>query len=691
MLSDTKVAQILETEISSALGSTESSELQIERGAALDFYNGRPVGDLSPPDIPGRSEVVSTDVEEVVEWILPSLLKTFTQTDEAVRFDAATAEDEEQAQQETDYCNYVFYKDNGGFLTLYSWFKDALLLKNGYVKTYYDESIDVTYETYSCLSEYEMAEIVNDDDVEVQQATPKTKPVETEMGVVDMPVYDLFVKRTAKRKRVVQIPCPPENTIVNADHQSISLKDARFVAHEEVVTASDLRSMGVSQSLIERLPKYGQEMDEVGRNTLSEEEKFDYSDDKSQDKYRLYDCYVLMDYDEDGIAERRRILFVRGNVHDGKQKLGNIIDNEPFDCVQLSALAPYINPHRHIGRSIYDRIKEIQKQKTYVWRSLMDNLYFQTNSRTAINENKVNVSDMLLNGPGNLVRVDGEPGAHIMPIVTPAATSSSYKMIEFIDNLRNGRTGIGPDAMGQNFDISNDTAHGIERIMSAKEELVGLIARIFAETGVKDMFLQLHSLLIKHPDKERVVKLRGSYIQVDPSEWRERTSMTVKVGLGTGDQLKKQMAMEKLTQDQKALAQMGGKMVNEQVVYKALLDKYKLAGVDARQYFTDPNTVPDKPKQPDPQMMLLQLQAKIEQDKTAVRMEELKVEKAKMLMAAHADQNKTMTTEQKNANDQRLKEMKMLFDMEIQKEKIDQEEERIAIDAYEAGMKNYTP
>ncbi|MEW8048945.1 MAG: hypothetical protein AB2792_19800 [Candidatus Thiodiazotropha sp.] len=671
MLSNRQVSQIIETELKKAIGSDENGEIKVDREEALNYFHGRAVGELAPPAIPNRSKVVSTDVEEVIEWILPVLLKTFTQTDEAVRFDPINAEDEPLAAQETDTCNYVFYKDNPGFLILYTWFKDALLLKNGYVKPYFDDDEKVTHEEYSNLNDAELQVLVSNPEVEVLEHTAVSGELEI--------THDLRLRRKESKGKVVVENCPPENVLVNADHKSVVLHNARFVAHEEILTASELREMGIPQKTIDKLPKHDQDWDDIDRNTTYEEDEEDYSADKSQRQYKVYDCYILMDYDEDGIAERRKILYVKGN---------HILENEEFDNVPFPSLTPIINPHRHVGRSIYDRIKEIAKQKTFVWRSLMDNLYFQTNARVGVNENKVNVSDMLMNQPGGVVRVNGVPAENIFPIVTPQASSSAYQMIEFLDDLRNGRTGIGPEAMGQNINISNDTAHGIERLMSAKEELVGLIARIFAETGVKDLFLQMHALLIKHQDKERTIELRGNYVPINPSEWRERTSMTVKVGLGTGDQLKKQGSMEQVTQDQMSIMQSGGMSVNEQNLYKAQIDKYKLAGIDARPYFTDPLSILPKPPQPDPQQQMLQLQAQIERDKTMVKMEELKLEQAKLLMAARNDQTKAMTTEQKNANDARLKEIQMLFNMDIEREKLEQEEERIAIDAYEAGMSN---
>ncbi|MCG7904397.1 MAG: hypothetical protein JAY60_18470 [Candidatus Thiodiazotropha weberae] len=670
MLSDREISNILEAEISSALGA-EWGELKTDREEALNYFQGLPVGELSAPSIPNRSNVVSTDVEEVIEWILPALLKTFTQTDEAVRFEPTGVEDEALANQESDYTNYVFYKDNPGFLILYTWFKDALLLKNGYVKPYFDEDQEVKTENYTNLTDVEFSLLVNDPEVEVIGHNE----IFSQEGLQSVIYHDLEIKRTRKHGQVKIDNCPPEHILVNSDHRSVLLHDARFVAHVEIKTASALREMGIPQKVIDGLPTFDIDLDDINRNTVTEEDDEDDSDDPSQRKYEVHDCYINIDQDQDGIAERRRILYVRGN---------HILENEAFDNVPFPSLTPIINPHRHVGRSIFDRIKEIAKQKTFVWRSLMDNLYFQTNARVAINENKVNIADMLDSRPGGVARVDGAPSENIMPIVTPQASSSAYQMIEFLDNLRDGRTGIGPEMMGQNINVSNDTAHGMERLMTAKEELIGLIARVFAETGVKELFLQIHALLIKHQNKQKIIKLRGSYVPVNPSEWRERTSMTVNVGLGTGDQMKKTVAMNQITQEQLTIIQSGGLVANQQNAYKALVDKYKLAGIDARSYFTDPSTVQPPPPKPDPQVMQIQAYREIEMAKVKNKADELKIEKAKVLAEMQFSQGKQMTDEQKAD----LEKVKTMFEIEMEEKKHDLDKKKVGIDAFEAGMKH---
>jgi len=605
MLTDDQLKKILDNEIESAVGYI-GGELQEEREAAKEFYRGEAVGELAAPETEGRSSVVSTDVADVIEWIKPAVLKTFVSTDEAVRFDPTSADDEEQAEQESDYVNYVFYKENRGFLVLYSWIHDALLEKVGTVKVYWDEEKKVTTEEYSRLNDHELAILLDDDEVEPIEHTASPEIVSDEMGgAVEVVYHDIKVKRTCVYGKAAVDPVPPEEVLVNADHRSIFLDEARFAAHECIKTVSELVQMGFKFDEVKDLPAYDVDPEDDDRNTVTDEDDADKSSDPALKKIRLYECYPLIDYDEDGVAERRRILYVKGS---------KILENEEADNVPLISMTPIIMPHRYVGMSIYDRIREISKQKTAIWRNLLDNMYLQNNQRTYVNTaNKVNLDDLLTNRPGGIVRGKGLPGETIFPLTTAPTGAAGYQMLEYLDKVREERGGVGPDSMGMNQQLSNDTAHGLERLMSAKEELVGLITRVFGETGIKEMFLQLRALLAKHQDKEKVVNLRGKWVPVNPSEWRERTSSTIKVGMGTGDRMKQQTALQQILGYQEKLIMAGSGMASQKNIFNALQDLAKASGIDADQYFTDPETLPQPQPKSDPTAQIAQMQFALQQ------------------------------------------------------------------------------
>lgn len=151
---------LLSSEKASALSAMQSARLSTEREDAMRYYLGDMSKDMPAPD--GRSKTVSTDVADTIEGLLPQLMDIFAGSDEVVRFEPVGPEDEEAAQQESDYVNHVFMQQNPGFMILYSFLKDGLLQKNGFVKVFWEEYDQEEKETYEGLSQDQFAMLAND-------------------------------------------------------------------------------------------------------------------------------------------------------------------------------------------------------------------------------------------------------------------------------------------------------------------------------------------------------------------------------------------------------------------------------------------------------------------------------------------------------------------------------------------------
>jgi hypothetical protein len=594
-MSDSELSAIIDAQLRSSMGYL-SGDLTSQRSKAMDYYLGEPFGN----EVEGRSKVVSTDVADVVEWMVPSLMRTFTATDDAVCFDPVTLDDTEAAAQETDYVNHVFFKENPGFIILYTWIKDALLQKNGIVKTYWDETKEETREEYENLTEDEFAYISQDTELQAIEHTEKQSiemvPVPTPDGqIVEQPVpqttHDVVFKRTRIKGQVKVINIPPENYYIVKNHPSIDIKDASFVAHDSDMTESDLREMGIDDETIGKLPDWNDEKtseERVARENLKEETN-DFSNrtmsDKTMRVIRVFECYVRVDYDNDGIAELRKVT-----------KAGNtILMNEEVDFIPFTVWTPVILTHKHFGLSIADLVMDLQLIKSTLLRNIMDNIYHINNSRHAVNENMVQLDDLLVSRPGGVVRCNGDPSTAIVPIVTQPLGDTTYQMMEYIDKIREGRAGISQMSMGLNDDLLNNNKgdQSVQRVMTAAEQRVELIARIFAETGFKPLMLRVHELLQKHQDKEKVVQLRGKWVQVNPQEWHERTDMTVNVGLANGERQQLVQSMNGIIAMQREAIAAGGlgSFVSLKNVYRAATDMSKYAGVrNPELYFTNPES-----------------------------------------------------------------------------------------------------
>ena len=257
-LSDADVLNAIEQKARESYG-YNSDTLNAEREQSLNYYLGRPFGN----EIDGRSQVVTRDTLETVEWMLPALLKIFTSGDKVVEFQPKGAEDVEAAEQETSYVNHVVMQQNDSFMALYTWFKDALLMKTGYVKVYWDTQEDVTEDNYMNLSEEELVMLAQDQGVEIVAAE------QTEQGI------SVTVKRVTKNGHICVEPVPPEEILVDMACRSVSLDKANYVEHRTKKTISDIRLMGfdIEDNIADYEGEEGSETIETARNIYDEDDE----------------------------------------------------------------------------------------------------------------------------------------------------------------------------------------------------------------------------------------------------------------------------------------------------------------------------------------------------------------------------------------------------------------------------------
>lgn len=434
-MSEQELKAIVASEIADATAFA-GGRLAEERRRALDYYLGEPFGNEQE----GRSQVVSTDVADTVEWILPSLLRIFTGGDEVVRFEPTGPEDEEVARQATEYVNWIFQRDNPGFMIFYTLFKDALLQKNGIVKLWWDEGETAERETYLGKTFEELQLLLTDPDVEPieHSAREETAVVAGADGLPDearVTLHDVTVKRRRRRGRVKIEPVPPEEFLISRRARSID--EAPFVAHRVRRTVSELVAAGYERQLVEKLA--GDDAPDLTleaqtRRRLEEEAGPGSAGevDRSRREIWITECYVAADWDGDGIAERRKVT-VAGEGTD-------ILDNEPFDGVPFIAVTPILMPHCFYGLSIADLVMDLQLLKSTILRQILDNLYLSNNGRHVISD-QVNLDDMMTSRPGGIVRL--KTGAmpsqgHVMPLETPLVAAAAFPVLEYLTGCGRG-------------------------------------------------------------------------------------------------------------------------------------------------------------------------------------------------------------------------------------------------------------
>ena len=585
MIPDDEILAIIRAELSD----TDYNKDDGKQEEALAYYLGLPNGS----EVEGRSQVTSTDVADTIEWIMPQVMKSFTQNNEVVIFDPTSEGDEEQAEMESEYVYDVLMKKNKGFIVLHQFVKDALMQRNGLLKVYYVEEETVETKDFTGLNVEQLNMIVADDSIELLELS---EGIDTEMSMQaqrEIKYFNIKVKITKTKQKIQIDPVPPEEFRINSFHNSIDTSEARFTAHVLTKTVSDLRKLGIPDKTLAEMNEGSEFIDKLYRFSMQDEDSsISYeSVDESQRLVEVSECYMQMDIDGSGISQLVKVLVAGGDTPT------HVLSIETIDSMPWISTTAFLMSHKYQGLSVYDRIKEIQDQKTALWRNMLDNVYLQNNQRNEVLEGSVNMDDLLVSRPGGVIRVK-RSGA-VRPLPTPQMGQDAYNMMEYLDRVRAGRSGVDPDGTATPSNIGDRVgSEGVERLMNAKEELVGLIIRVIAETGLKPLCYKIRDLSVAHVDAVSDFKFRGQWQQINPAAWGERTSCTVRVGTGTGNHGSQVGALQQVMDIQERVLQNPSQnIVNQKKVFDAIDDFCKFSGLNgAIRYFIDPNSEEGKKK-----------------------------------------------------------------------------------------------
>lgn len=608
-------------------------EVSPDRAKAARYYAGEPFGNEEE----GRSQVVSHDVRDTVHAILPSLMRIFFGAEKPVEFVPEGPEDEPLAEQATDYINYVLTRDNPGFLTLYSAFKDALIRRTGFIKAWWDDSTEVTYESYEGIDDDTLLLLEQDDEIEIieqesyedeaaraeieaqlQEALALAEAAQAQGQVVPAEaipqppeqwpmLHDVTVRRRRQRGRIRVEAVPPEEILISRGARSF--EDAAVVAHRTEKTVSDLIAMGYDPAELEDIASSdGLDINEESLDRHPEAYGADdeAEGDPSQRKVLYTEAWMHLDIDGDGIAELRKLCC----LGDGFK----IMRNEPASYVPIVDLCPDPEPHRAIGRSIFDLVHDIQLIKSSILRNMLDSLAQSIHPRTGVVEGMVNMDDVLNNEVGGVIRMR-QPGM-VQPYTTPFVGAAAFPMIEYMDRLREQRTGITDASQGLDAEVLQSTTKAaVMATVSAAQQQIELIARIFAETGIRRLYRLLLKLVCQYQDKPRTIRLRGGWVTMDPRSWNAGMDAIPSLAIGGGTPEERLATLAAIAERQEMLLERLGPnnpLVSLGQYSRTLSRMVQLAGFkDASQYFNElplDFQMPEPEPQPSPEMLLAEVQ-----------------------------------------------------------------------------------
>ena len=652
-----EVEGIVQDAISSAVDFVES-EISQDRIKAQRYYDGEV--DLGYED--GRSKVVATKVRDTVRAVKPSLMRIFLSTAKPVDFVPRGPEDVAMAEQATEFMHHEFTRLNG-YRVINDAFQDALVKKQGIVKAYWMTYPEAEIYTFGDLNDDELAYLTDDDEITVIEQTTEMSISIDEMGVeIEVPKHDIKISRQQEKGELCIESVPPEEFFVNRDARN--LKDAYLVAHRTDMRAGDLIAMGYDPEIVLNLNSMenGSEMTEA---EVFERRGYDIdtSDEDEQDpsmkNVTVTEAYMRIDVEGTGVPVLHRIT-CGGTAYE-------LLDFEPCDELPFAKFEIDPEPHTFYGRSLAEIVMDDQDAATSILRSILDNVAMTNNPRIGIVEGAVNIDDVLNNEIGAIVRM--RQAGSVQDLSVPFTAGQTLGALTYLDGLVESKTGVSRASMGLDPDaMQSTTKAAVQATVQAAAGQVEVMVRNLAD-GMKDLFGIMLRLSHKNVDEEQMMRMNGSFVPVDPRVWDSSMDISINVGLGTGREEEKAMALNQALQMQTMVYQTYGPsngLVSMTNIRNTLADQLAVAGIrNADRYFA-PIT-----EEIEAQMLEQQQQAQAEQgeaqDPNAAF---LQAEQMKAQVKMQSDAAKMQLDAQKAAADNDLKRDQMAQDLLVDAAKV---------------------
>lgn len=639
-MDDMELQAIITQDLTDAISYVDS-DLSPTRAKGTEYYRG----DLFGNEVEGNSKVVAMEVRDTVSAMLPSLMRVFFNSENVVEFAPRGPEDVKMAQQATDYANYVFQNDNNGFLTSYAIFKDALVRKCGIAKFWWEDEEKVRIEEYTGLDDQTLEMLMQEPGGEVKIITSYPDPSidEAQLTTVDpmtgqpmvMPapmIHDVQIKRITKDGRIKIMAVPPEELLL--DRRARSFDDATIIAHRQMATVADLIAMGYDQDEIEEnlsTTDLDSNDEYLARQPLSTTFGTNDAANPMMRRVLYIEAYSRVDFDGDGIAELRKVCCMGGGYKVVRNLPASYIPFADFPCDP----EPHTSPLE--AMSIFDITRDLQEIKSEILRNTLDSLAQSIHPRTAVVEGQVNIDDVLNNETGAIIRMRA-PGM-VQPLTTPFVGQAAFPMMEYMDQIKEDRTGMSKAAMGLNADaLQSSTKAAVNATISASQGRIELTARILAE-GMKKLFKGILFLATTHQDKARMVRMRNEWVQIDPRFWDVSMDANINIALGNGDTNEKLQALMMIMSKQEQILQQLGPtnpLVTPQQFSNTLRKIVELSGFkDSTSFFQDipADYVPPAPQQkPSPEEVLAQVQAESIKADIQKKAAELELKRQQMIM-----------------------------------------------------------
>tara|TARA_R110001632_G_scaffold3822_3_gene16766 strand:+ start:694 stop:2775 length:2082 start_codon:yes stop_codon:yes gene_type:complete len=571
---------------------TYNGEFSKENTKYLSAYLGEKTGEFS--SIPNQSSVVSTDIADVIEADMPSLARIFLGSGDVVTFQPNTESEIEiqEAEEKTKYINWIVRSQPESFNIIHNWLKDAEIQKNGVVKYFIDEQKEVEVVEYEGVDAEEISQIIESlkgskvDKVKVEVAEQEESEI-----IGDVPpenaTFNIKFRVTTERQKVCILNIPSESFLITRNANSID--DAELVGDKVRKTRGELLSEGFKRELIDQLSTVDEKdnrnsnIDAVRNRDQGGANHDTTINDWASQNVEISDLYVKIDFDGDGIAERRHVM-MSGN---------KVLVNEYFNHVPYASLSAVLMPHKAIGRSRAEITYPYQLQKTALQRGMNDNIYMVNNPRNVVHSD-VDLDDMLTVRTNGIIRMDEDsqvlPQQAVFPLSIPYIGQQALQVIQYVDSTRAQATGSLMSNQGLDADkLNQETATRFTGVKDSSDAKIELIARNYGETGFRKLYEGIAWLVSRYQNTETEFRVLGKALTVNPKGWKYNHYVQSNVGLGAGDNEKSLEVLQGIYAIQQSLIQQGSTLADESDVYNTLSRMVEGAGFPrVNEFFNDP-------------------------------------------------------------------------------------------------------
>lgn len=519
----------------------DRDERESHRVRALEYLRG--VMQDTPAEA-GRSKMTTSELSDVVGWLMPGLMRIFAGSANVVEYQPTRQGTEQQAQQASDYISHVFMNECDGYKVLFQAIYDAMAVRNGVVKYWWDDEVKGSAEILANVSPEQIQILLQEQDTKILGAIEGDDPG----------TFTIKVQHIEKRGALKAEAIPPEEFLIS--RRARTLDGAPLVGHRTFCTRSDLIADGYDKATVEELPianHTDNELTDLSRGRLDTQPHTPY--EPALEVVEKFECYVKHDIDGDGIAELCQIIAA------GSQSSPTILSMEEYpDEAPFADFVANIVPHSWQGRSISDDVMDVQRVNTVLLRQTLDNLYLSNRPQRAVDARSIENPDEVLNPTiGGVIRTKGDPRAAIQDLAVPFTAQASIDAMRFFQQVLQARTGTNQaSAVMDDGALVPETATSQQIEHDAGFARQEQIARNIAEVGMKRMFKAMLRLVIRHQDRPRTIRLAGKWVDFDPRVWDADMEVTINVGLGTGTRERDLKMLGAIGQQQeKIIAQLG--------------------------------------------------------------------------------------------------------------------------------------